>query len=139
MLWRFSHKRIGHIPNGQVLWRTIYKEEQLYPKTSKVNPGKPKPAFFRDRSGLSCDLAILSTKEKSRLGYGNPPRPAYSGLAQFTVDNVRCTPVSSDVHHAPVHLNGEYNYAHSMVNDYLDGKRADEMVIRCTIPIPFSG
>ncbi|MCU0649094.1 MAG: hypothetical protein MUF00_13925, partial [Gemmatimonadaceae bacterium] len=69
---------LSKIPSEEVLWRAVRKKEQLYAD------GRPKPSFFRDKSGLSCDIARFSTVEDSRLGHGEVPFPVESGLVRFS-------------------------------------------------------
>ena len=94
---------ISRLPDREVLWRALYKKDQVYAD------GSIKPAFFRDRRGVSCDLARLSTREKSRRGYSPPPWPEESGLVAFRAEQVRAA--GGDVQHVPLRQ-PTLNYAH---------------------------
>jgi hypothetical protein len=87
--------KLQSIPAAETLWRSVYKKEQL-----KAD-GTVKPGFFKDKRGLSCDLARFSTVEQSRRGHQDPPAwPNEAGLVEFTVGAVR--DVGSDVEHKPL-------------------------------------
>lgn len=103
--------KISHIPDSEKLWRAVNKPEQVYAKT-----GKPKPAFFRDKSGLSCDIARFSTPEKSRVGHGPKPYPADSGLIEMDAGLIR--KAGADVAHRPV-KDPKRNYAHAQLTSLL--------------------
>lgn len=115
-LLEFFSVRIQSIPSEQKLWRAVYKKEQL-----KRN-GKPTAAFFRDRNGLSCDLAIFTTTERSRRGIKRPPWPEGTGLVEFSVALVRDPPIESDVRHHPLKKSKSQrkNYAHCRLSTHLD-------------------
>ena len=103
--------KITHIPDNATLWRAVCRPEQ-------IKNGKLKRGFFRDKRGLSCDLAIFSTIEKSRRGNLLPPWPEGSGLVEFEVATIRSENVQSDVHHDPkkkVKRKNRKNYAHSIL------------------------
>lgn len=86
-----------------MLWRAVYKPEQLKPD------GTLKPSFFRDKRGLSCDLARMSSVERSRRGYGEPPPwPDEAGLVAFTVGAVEAS--GSSVGHEPLSDNNNYSH-----------------------------
>ena len=114
-IYRKKWKIIDHIPDDEKLWRAIYKKEQLY------NDGNIKPAFFRDRSGLSCDLARFSSIEKSRLGYIPPPRPSGTGLVEIGVSHARAA--GTDVYHKPIMVPAP-NYSHCQFSRHLDTVQA---------------
>src|SRR5213594_140312 len=82
-LFRMAWIRIQLIPGEERLWRALHKREQVYAD------GTIKPAFFRDVSGLSCDLARFSTPERSRRGHGRQPYPQETGLVEFRARHVR--------------------------------------------------
>ncbi len=89
--------------------------------------GKIKPSFFRDRSGLSCDIARFSTVEKSRRGYVPPPWPDAAGLVGIKVSHAR--QAGSDVLHKP--LPGKYpNYSHSQFAAHLT---TDQAALLCKV------
>ncbi len=116
--FRLTRRRIEAIPDGQVLWRVVYRVNQISPRT-----GEPKPSFFRDISGLSCDLAILTTQRRVQRG-----RPSGAGIRQFTAGNVRtASDRTSDVVHTPVRV-PHPNYAHCEVHPALSGSRQKKMV-----------
>jgi hypothetical protein len=103
------------------LWRAIYKKDQLY------EHGGIKPVFFRDKNGLSCDLARFSSMEQSRRGYKPPPWPDAAGLVEFSACDVRMA--NSDIEHKP--LSGEHpNYSHSQLTTLLS---KPEQELMCTV------
>jgi hypothetical protein len=112
-----------------LLWRAVYNDFQM-------RDGQLKPGFFRDKRGLSCDLARFSTREKSRLGRGLWPTTA--GLVEISAGLVRgVTQIKthSDVLHDPV-TEPKKNYAHSVVlPGNLNGKETDELVAKANIII----
>lgn len=156
VLFRAVWVNINHIPSNEKLWRAVRKPDQLNKQT-----GRPKPSFFRDRTGLSCDLARFSTPEESRVGHGAEPYPPGSGLVEFTVSDVRGLPrlppaqidpikkmepakdgqppeVESDVVHRPT-LDPNPNYAHSQLTTVLIGSPAEDLekLVKYRIPPSF--
>jgi len=115
------------VPGDAKLWRALHKPDQYY-----KDSGKPKPSFFRDKNGLSCDLARLSTPARSKLGHGPKPYPPGSGLVEFTAERVRAA--GSDVSHEPVKLPRQ-NYAHAQLSSTLDGTGADLLAKAATYVI----
>lgn len=111
--------KIQVVPDTEKLWRAINKPEQVYKDT-----GRPKPAFFRDKTGLSCDLARFSTPERSRIGHGEKPYPAESGLVEFETQMVRTA--GADVRHAPV-KEPRRNYAHAQIESLLSAAGQEAM------------
>lgn len=96
----------------------MHKKDQLYEN------GDIKPSFFRDKNGLSCDLARFSTVERSRRGYNAPPWPDAAGLVEIRVMHAR--KAGSDVGHKPI--SGECpNYSHSQFTEYLTTPQAKEI------------
>jgi hypothetical protein len=128
LLFRMAWININHIPSEEKLWRAVNKPDQVYKDT-----GRPKPSFFRDRSGLSCDLARFSTPEKSRVGHGTKPYPPDSGLVEFTVSTVRA--LGSDVVHKPVR-DPKPSYAHAQLTTVLIGDPAEDLAKAVTYRIP---
>jgi hypothetical protein len=125
VLFSVANKKIAFIPNNQKLWRAICKPEQM-------KKGKIKPSFFRDKRGMSCDLAIFSSIEKSRRGCLLPPWPENSGLIEFSVNTIRL--LHSDISHHPLKRNKNNprrrkNYAHCQLTTEL-GK--DELDLICS-------
>ena len=116
-LYRVAWIRIRFVPGEERLWRALNRSEQVYAKT-----GQPKPSFFRDKNGLSCDLARFSTPERSRLGHGATPYPSESGLVEVNARLVR--DAGSDVRHAPVKV-PRRNYAHAQLTSALSSIGAD--------------
>jgi len=116
-LYRLRWIEISNIPDDELLWRSVYKKDQIYKN------GRPKPAFFRDKSGLSCDLAKFSTPERSRRGFADPPWPAEAGLVEFSRRDVR--DAKSDVKHKPIAT--PRNYAHCQLDVPLDKKGEQHM------------
>jgi len=114
------------IPDEERLWRAVRKPDQVY------KDGRLKPSFFRDKSGLSCDLARFSTPEKSRMGHGLNPYPPESGLVEIRVLNVRA--VGSDVAHRPI-TTPRRNYAHTEFTSVPDSKGLDSLVQASTFRI----
>jgi hypothetical protein len=82
---------------------------------------------------VSCDLAILSTEERSRRGYGAPPPwPEQAGLVELTVGDVRKQ--ESDVTHDPVR--SPRNYSHTIFSTALTQSKAKQLVRAARIKIP---
>ena len=109
--FRLAWIRIRFIPGDECLWRAVNKPDQVYKDT-----GRPKPAFFRDKSGLSVDLSRLSSPERSRVGHGAKPYPTESGLVEIRVSMVR--DAGTDVNHVPVR-EPRLNYAHAQFTSLL--------------------
>ena len=104
----------------------MHKKDQLYEN------GDIKPAFFRDKTGLSCDLARFSTVERSRRGYNPPPWPDAAGLVEIRVTHARAA--GSDVRHKPI--SGRYpNYSHSQFTEYLTPAQAKEICRQANFPV----
>lgn len=101
---RLKGWKLSSIPDQEVLWRALFKRDHVYAD------GSIKPSYFRDRrGGYSCDLARLSSREKSRRGYKPPPWPDEAGLVAFKAEHVRAA--GSDINHSP--LPGPHpNYSH---------------------------
>ena len=117
-IYRRKWKIIDHIPGDEKLWRAVYKKDQLYPN------GNIKPAFFRDKTGLSCDLARFSTVEQSKRGYAPPPWPDAAGLVEIRVIHAR--QAGSDVRHKPI--SGEHpNYSHAEFTAHLTTPLAEDI------------
>jgi hypothetical protein len=110
---------IHHIPSDEKVWRAIYKPDQIYKES-----GKPKPAFFRDKNGLSCDLARFSTPEMSRVGHADKPYPPETGLVEIELGEVRT--VGSDVRHVPIRESRQ-NYAHAQFTSALGAIAAESL------------
>ena len=125
---------LGEIPRTECLWRSVYKPDQI------KKDGTLKPAFFRDKRGLSCDLAKLSTVDASRLGHAVPPMwPITSGLARFTVANVRDVGADSDVVHEPLGAtpSSRENYAHCQLTKWLTTEEATQLARVAKVdPVP---
>lgn len=86
--------------------------------------GQPKPAFFRDKSGLSVDLARFSNPERSRIGHAEKPYPRETGLIELTVRRVR--DAGSDVGHVPVSA-PRRNYAHAQFTSVPGSSGLDQL------------
>lgn len=114
---------LRNLPSREKLWRSVYKADQLKPD------GSLKAGFFKDKRGLSSDLARLSTIEKSRRGYQVPPTwPEEAGLVELTVGVVR--KVGADVNHTPLcPPQVPYtNYAHAQIDRGLNTAEADRII-----------
>jgi hypothetical protein len=114
------------------LWRAVYVKSFIDKETKKI-----KPSFFRNlKSGLSCDLTLL-TSEKKCLH----PWPPGSGIVQFSIDTVRGLGEGADVEHKPLKKEkslpeSRKNYAHSEfinVNVEQSNKMAEEGNYSCPI------
>jgi len=105
-LYQAAWLEIGRVPAKEKVWRAIHKRDQVYPST-----GQPKPAFFRDKNGLSVDLARLTTPARSRIGHAQEPYPPETGLVELPVEAIRA--VGSDVGHVPIRA--PENYAHAQL------------------------
>jgi len=113
VLLRLRFWQISYLPDEEILWRALFKRDQVYAD------GSIKPSFFRDRrGGLSCDLARLSSAERSRRGYTEPPWPDEAGLVAFRVGHVRAA--GSNVAHKPLRR-PHPNYSHCEFEDQLSG------------------
>ena len=115
-IYRRKWKIIDYIPDDERLWRAVYKKDQLYAT------GEIKPTFFRDKNGLSCDIARFSTIEQSRCGYAPPPWPDAAGLVEIKAAHVR--QVGGDVQHKPIR-NDHPNYSHSQFTTLLQGDQLE--------------
>jgi len=112
--------KIRSLPGEERLWRAIYEKDQLR------NDGTPRPAFFRDKNGVSCDLSRFSTQEKSRFGHKIPPRWGKgAGLVEFCVKDA--SEAGSNVEHHPVKTQEVLNYAHCQLATHLSTKQADQL------------
>ena len=131
LIFRAVWVRIQQIPDSERLWRTLHKPDLVY----KHN-GKPKPAFFRDKNGLSCDIARLSTPQRTKIGYSKKPYPDKAGVVEFSVEQVRAA--GSDVSHKPVKppLVPRRNYAHAQLNDPLSGEGESSLSEEAVFRIP---
>jgi len=111
IFYYLSWKKISYISNDEKLWRAVFNKHQV-----KDN-GELKSSFFRVKKGLSCDLASYTTKKCCKLGIRNPPWPSYSGIVEFTVQNIRS--VNAEITHAPLKKdpkeNSRENYAHCLI------------------------
>jgi len=119
------------VPEEERLWRAVNKREQVYAGGQRL--GGLKPSFFRDRNGLSLDLARFSTVERSRLGHGERPYPVESGLAEVRVGEVRA--VGTDIEHLPV-KSPRRNYSHVQFTSALDVSRADGLARTAKMIVP---
>jgi hypothetical protein len=138
--YRLLWVRLRGIPDREVLWRSVYKPDQI------KRDGTLKHGFFRDRRGLSCDLARFSTVDGSRMGTVVPPVwPPTSGLARFAVRHVRVA--GTDVEHVPLRagvrvVEGESrperaNYAHCQFKQELTTAQAKQLARETLIdPLP---
>lgn len=129
-LFRAAWARIRFVPDAEKLWRALHKPDQLYKET-----GRPKPSFFRDVNGLSCDLARFSSPQRSCAGHGPKPYPAKAGLVEFSVERVRA--VGSDVGHRPVKppLTRHRNYGHAQFTSVPDGPGQSSLAKSATFRI----
>lgn len=110
---RLTWKKLNRIDDWELLWRAVYNKHQLKPD------GTLKSNFFRDKNGLSCDLASYTTIKRALRGVQDPPRPLFGGLVEFSVESVRSPEIGSDVEHKPAILNYRRNYAHCQLTTYL--------------------
>ena len=116
---------ISFLPDEEILWRSIHRpRDQLRPS------GEVKPSFFRDRTGLSCDLSRFSTVEHSRR---DPPPE--SGLVELSVVSVR--KVGSDVCHVPTR-DPRTNYAHCQFSVHLGTEEAEDLLALSSMRIRHS-
>lgn len=108
MLFKLAWRTIGLVPNDEHIWRSVNRPDHIY-KPGTPRAGELKPSFFRDKRGLSFDLARFSTVEGTRRGHAPTPYPVQSGVVQLTGLMVR--QAGTDVEHVPV-LTPARNYAH---------------------------
>jgi hypothetical protein len=118
-VYRLTWVQIRFLPSNERLWRALRQKDQVY------ETGEIKPSFFRDRSGLSCDLARFSTEEVSKRGHAEEDYPPEAGLVEFTVRDVRG--VGSDVGHVPMKT-PRRNYAHSQLTTFIEKPQAEQLV-----------
>jgi len=130
-IFRLTWRRIEFIPPGEKLWRALHKVDQVYREPRRA--GRPKPSFFRDKWGLSCDLARFSTAERSRIGHAEKPHPAEAGLVEFSVGNVR--EIGSDVRHEPVRK-PRRNYAHAQFTSTPSTPARSKLADKSTYHVP---
>jgi hypothetical protein len=119
--------RIEVLPDEELLWRVVNKADQVYKN------GRPKPSFFRDSSGLSCDLARFSTPARSCAGYGERSYPPESGLVEMTTILVR--EAGSDVTHRPV-TTPTRNYAHAQLVTLLPPEGREMLAKKVVFRVP---
>lgn len=112
---------LEYISDDERVWRTVYNKYQI------KKSGELKSSFFRDKNGLSCDLASYTTVNKAILGITDPPRPKYAGLVQFLVADIRSDDIASDIIHKPIKLNNKKNYAHCVLTTYFTQSQANKM------------
>lgn len=118
---RITWKILKSINDDEKLWRALHSRSQI------KDSGEIKPGFFKDKNGLSCDLASYTTVKRALLGIQSPPRPKFSGLVEFSVASVRDPKVNSDVIHKPIALNGRKNYAHCQLTTLLTTSQARKL------------
>ena len=129
IIFRLKWKLIDKIPKSEFQWRAItehYIDDE----------GNLKPGFFVDKRGLSSDIAIFSSKRKTRLGYGSKPRPINTGLAQFTGEDV------SDVSEGNVEIKHDpkkeiVNYSHSIFSQKITEGQAKKLAKKANIIIKY--
>lgn len=114
---RLRWTTLRNAPDDQVVWRAVCRASQLKSGTTELKPG-----FFRDRRGLSCDFAILTTQRRALRGVGWPPG---TGLREFRVSSVRA--LGADVVHDPT-TSPKRNYAHCIVDRPLTGSEQKKMI-----------
>jgi len=124
-LARFIYRRfwltIINIPDKQLMWRSVCRPEQV------ESDGSLKPGFFKDKSGVSCDLSRFSTVERSRRGYGLPPWPIESGLIEFQAGEVKAASSQiSWVEHKPSRR--LRNYSHSQFSAVLTRQQSKQLI-----------
>jgi hypothetical protein len=129
LLFRLAWKSIqAPIPGDELLWRSVWR-----PDDQLKEDGTLKHGFFRDKDGVSCDLARFSTVERSRRGYGMPPPwPHESGLTEFDANLVREN--GSDVRHDPDTETN--NYAHAKFTATLTTGQAKALAKRVKFRVP---
>ena len=108
----------------ETLWRVINNKSQV-----KAD-GTLKPGFFRNKNGLSCDLALYTTRKRCLRGMKMKPWPVYSGLVGFDVESVRQE--GSDVKHKPLrekYPDGKHvNYAHCQFTENLTNGESNRLI-----------
>jgi hypothetical protein len=122
-------KTIAIIPDHATLWRAI-KPDFIYKKTGKI-----KPTYFRDkRGGFSCDIALFSSREKSRIGYRHPPAwPPGAGLVEFKAYSVRNA--GCDIVHVPLRDSMTLNYSHAQFTAVLSDDGVNSMISDTSVVI----
>jgi hypothetical protein len=115
-VYKFRWAKIENIPDGAKLWRAIYADTQL------KDDGTIKSSFFRDRDGVSCDLADFTTKKAAMRGSAPKPRPDYAGLVEFDAKTLRAH--GREPAHDPTDnpLEGK-DYAHTLFESPTESNR----------------
>jgi hypothetical protein len=129
-LCRSLRVEISCLPDDELLWRAICKKEQ-YDFVKR----KPKRSFFRDKKGLSLDLARFSTRELTMEGYclSHPFHPS-SGLAEMPV--AALNEADGDVRHKPVLEPDEDHYCHCQLAGFISSSEAlDRLCDIARVPV----
>lgn len=93
---RITCKKLKNLGSEEIFWRAVYSSFHI-----KDN-GQLKPGFFKDKNGLSCDMALYTTVKRALYGAQKPPRPNGAGLSEFSAKDTRSKKVNSDVEHKPI-------------------------------------
>lgn len=111
--------KIKYISEDEILWRAVFNRAQI------KDDGTLKSSFFRDRNGLSCDIARFTTEENACKPRGEESLWIKSpGLVILTLRLVRLVYEKSDIDvcHSP---DKNYNnYAHCMFTKELNRTQA---------------
>lgn len=107
------------IKNDDKLWRVI-KEQYLKPN------GTLKHSFFMDASGLSCDLAKMTSITKMLARKEFESIAAKAGIREFDVATIRSPEIDAEVIYQPM----PDNDAHCVLDRKLDTHKCKLMVER---------
>lgn len=99
-------KKIEEIPDREKVWRLVMSETQLNKN------GDLHQSFFKDNSGLSCELEILTTVEDCLAN-----RPPGSGIIEISVGEIRNRFEKVNVTHDPLPL----KYSHALIVGVKEG------------------
>ncbi len=127
-LAKFSWLNLGNVPQPENIWRSVYNIHQIKPS------GELKSSFFKG-DGISCDIALLTTRERARLGFKPKKRPITAGLVELGVKDV-LEVSGSGVSHVPlITIEREKHYSHCEFAKKLTDGQARGLVKRSNLVI----
>lgn len=124
--YRFVWIHIGYLPEETRLWREV--------PPGRGKNGKIDQTFFKDKNGLSSDIALFSNeKTSSRRRVGKDGKPEMGGLVCFLVNEIRannCNVVHAPLKKYPIKDKLITNYSHTLVNGELSITARKELAAR---------